>query len=141
LAGTEGGEEDRPHRDRPVRTLVLRDHGEREGRRVWRTSRARAPVAADQAEHDDEKEALQLAANQRTEQQTDAAVGAQNHHTAPRLYFAGYTNPLTGVLRQAGIEARAIAHAFRREKARAARSVSRPGDRTAGARRKGSAPN
>lgn len=45
------------------------------------------------------------------------AVGAQNHPAAPRLYFAGYTNPLTGVLRQAGIEARAIARAFRREKA------------------------
>ncbi len=41
------------------------------------------------------------------------AVGAQTHPAAPRLYFAGYTNPLTGVLRQAGIEARAIAHAFR----------------------------
>ncbi|MCX4884113.1 MULTISPECIES: NAD(P)/FAD-dependent oxidoreductase [unclassified Streptomyces] len=46
-------------------------------------------------------------------------VGAQTHPAAPRLYFAGYTNPLTGVLRQAGIEARAIAQALRREKARA----------------------
>ncbi|MFH0515598.1 flavin-containing monooxygenase [Streptomyces sp. M41] len=45
-------------------------------------------------------------------------VGAETHSDAPRLYFAGYTNPLTGVLRQAGIEARAIAHAVRREKAR-----------------------
>ncbi|OKK16189.1 monooxygenase [Streptomyces sp. CB00455] len=46
------------------------------------------------------------------------AVGARTHPEAPRLYFAGYTNPLTGVLRQAGIEARAIAHAFRGETAR-----------------------
>ncbi|MFC8201611.1 flavin-containing monooxygenase [Streptomyces sp. NPDC057298] len=46
------------------------------------------------------------------------AVGAQTHPAAPRLHFAGYTNPLTGVLRQAGIEARAIAQALRREKAR-----------------------
>jgi cation diffusion facilitator CzcD-associated flavoprotein CzcO len=45
------------------------------------------------------------------------AVGAQTHPAAPRLYFAGYTNPLTGVLHQAGIEARAIAHALRREQA------------------------
>ncbi|MFH8337508.1 flavin-containing monooxygenase [Streptomyces sp. AM6-12] len=45
-------------------------------------------------------------------------AGAETHPEAPRLYFAGYTNPLTGVLRQAGIEARAIAHAVRREKAR-----------------------
>lgn len=45
-------------------------------------------------------------------------AGAETHPEAPRLYFAGYTNPLTGVLRQAGIEARAIAHAVHREKAR-----------------------
>lgn len=55
------------------------------------------------------------------------AVGAQNHPAAPRLYFAGYTNPLTGVLRQAGIEARAIAHALRREKARATLRAPRLG--------------
>ncbi|KUM84082.1 MULTISPECIES: flavin-containing monooxygenase [Streptomyces] len=45
------------------------------------------------------------------------AGGPQPHPEAPRLYFAGYTNPLTGVLRQAGIEARAIARALRRETA------------------------
>ncbi|MEW2306736.1 NAD(P)/FAD-dependent oxidoreductase [Streptomyces sp. NPDC006655] len=45
-------------------------------------------------------------------------VGSETHPEAPHLYFAGYINPLTGVLRQAGIEARAIAHAVRREKAR-----------------------
>ncbi|GGW66225.1 hypothetical protein [Streptomyces caelestis] len=48
------------------------------------------------------------------------AVGARTlPPPAARLYFAGYTNPLTGVLRQAGIEAHAIAYAFRREKERA----------------------
>ncbi|MEV6759596.1 NAD(P)/FAD-dependent oxidoreductase [Streptomyces sp. NPDC051105] len=69
------------------------------------------------------------------------AVGAQTHPEAPRLYFAGYTNPLTGVLRQAGIEARAIAHAFRREKARATHFTPQLGDRTADALSKGHAPN
>jgi cation diffusion facilitator CzcD-associated flavoprotein CzcO len=59
------------------------------------------------------------------------AVGAQTHPAAPRLYFAGYTNPLTGVLRQAGIEARAIAHAFRRERSRANVLTPQPGDLTA----------
>ncbi|WP_079148795.1 flavin-containing monooxygenase [Streptomyces agglomeratus] len=59
------------------------------------------------------------------------AVGAQTHPEASRLYFAGYTNPLTGVLRQAGIEARAIAHALRRETARAPLPAPRVGDRGA----------
>ncbi|MEU8031357.1 NAD(P)/FAD-dependent oxidoreductase [Streptomyces sp. NPDC049099] len=68
------------------------------------------------------------------------AVGGQSHLTAPCLYFTGYTNPLTGVLRQAGIEARAIAHALRREKARAALRLPRPGGRTAGALDNGHAP-
>ncbi|MFD3843607.1 flavin-containing monooxygenase [Streptomyces sp. NPDC058642] len=54
------------------------------------------------------------------------ATGAQNHPAAPRLYFAGYTNPLTGVLRQAGIEARAIARALRREKTQAPLPTSHP---------------
>ncbi|MGQ4332539.1 flavin-containing monooxygenase [Streptomyces hayashii] len=69
------------------------------------------------------------------------AVGAQSHPAAPRLYFAGYTNPLTGVLRQAGIEARAIAQALRRDKARATLRIPRPGDRTADALGTGDAPN
>ncbi|MGW5597464.1 hypothetical protein ACWEWL_00020 [Streptomyces rochei] len=68
------------------------------------------------------------------------AVGGQSHPTAPRLYFSGYTNPLTGVLRQAGIEARAIAHALRREKARAALHLPQTGGRTTGALDKGPAP-
>ncbi|MEU0212425.1 flavin-containing monooxygenase [Streptomyces canus] len=69
------------------------------------------------------------------------AVGAQTHPAAPRLHFAGYTNPLTGVLRQAGIEARAIAHALRRENARATLRRPQPGDRTADALDKGHAPS
>lgn len=69
------------------------------------------------------------------------AVGAQNHPAAPLLYFAGYTNPLTGVLRQAGIEARAIARAFRREKSRATLPTPQLGDRTADAPDDGHAPS
>ncbi|MFE6623972.1 flavin-containing monooxygenase [Streptomyces sp. NPDC008086] len=57
-------------------------------------------------------------------------VGAQTHPEASRLYFTGYTNPLTGVLRQAGIEARAIAHALRRETVRVPLPSPRVGDRT-----------
>ncbi|MDQ0597970.1 putative flavoprotein involved in K+ transport [Streptomyces canus] len=68
-------------------------------------------------------------------------TGAQTHPEAARLYFAGYTNPLTGVLRQAGIEARAIAHAFRRETARAPLPSPRVADRTADTRRGGHAPS
>jgi hypothetical protein len=69
------------------------------------------------------------------------AVGAQHHPAAPRLHFAGYTNPLTGVLRQAGIEARAIAHALQREKTRATLRTPQLGDRTADALNKGHAPS
>ncbi|MCK8438704.1 NAD(P)/FAD-dependent oxidoreductase [Streptomyces sp. D2-8] len=69
------------------------------------------------------------------------AAGARTHPEAPRLYFAGYTNPLTGVLRQAGIEARAIAHAFRRETARAPLLTPRGGDPTADTPQRGHAPS
>ncbi|MFF5956257.1 flavin-containing monooxygenase [Streptomyces luteogriseus] len=69
------------------------------------------------------------------------AVGTRNHPAAPRLYFAGYTNPLTGVLRQAGIEARAITQACRREKARATRFIPQLGARTVDAPGKGPAPS
>ncbi|KOG37166.1 flavin-containing monooxygenase [Streptomyces resistomycificus] len=65
------------------------------------------------------------------------AVGARTNPEAVGLYFAGYTNPLTGVLRQAGIEARAIAQAFRRETARAALLTPHVGDRTADILRRG----
>ncbi|MCX3290736.1 NAD(P)/FAD-dependent oxidoreductase [Streptomyces sp. NEAU-H22] len=69
------------------------------------------------------------------------AVGAQNHPAAPRLYFAGFTNPLTGVLRQAGIEARAITQACRREKTRATRFIPQLGAHTVDAPGKGPAPS
>ncbi|MET8168525.1 NAD(P)/FAD-dependent oxidoreductase [Streptomyces sp. NPDC005329] len=69
------------------------------------------------------------------------AVGAQTHPEAPRLYFAGYTNPLTGVLRQAGIEARAITHALRRETERTPLLTPQVGDRTADTHQRGHAPS
>ncbi|WP_051827439.1 flavin-containing monooxygenase [Streptomyces bicolor] len=67
------------------------------------------------------------------------AVGGRTLPEAACLYFAGYTNPLTGVLRQAGIEAHAIAHAFRREKARAPLPTPRVGDRAADTPHRGDA--
>ncbi|WP_405504055.1 flavin-containing monooxygenase [Streptomyces purpurascens] len=68
-------------------------------------------------------------------------VGARTLPGAARLYFAGYTNPLTGVLRQAGIDARAIAHAFRREEARAPLPAPRVGDRATDTRPDGHPPS
>ncbi len=41
--------------------------------------------------------------------------GARTHPKAPGLYFAGYTNPLNGALRQTGLDARAIARAIHGE--------------------------
>ncbi|MGW0733083.1 flavin-containing monooxygenase [Streptomyces sp. NPDC002851] len=46
-----------------------------------------------------------------------AVHGARTHPAAPHLYFTGFTNPLNGALHQAGIEARPIAHAIRRDTA------------------------
>jgi cation diffusion facilitator CzcD-associated flavoprotein CzcO len=69
------------------------------------------------------------------------AVGGRTLAGAARLYFAGYTNPLTGVLRQAGIDARAIAHAFRREEARAPLPAPRVGDRATDTRPEGHPPS
>jgi putative flavoprotein involved in K+ transport len=40
--------------------------------------------------------------------------GARTSTTAPHLYFTGFTNPLSGALYQAGVEARAIARAVAR---------------------------
>ncbi|GAU71203.1 putative oxidoreductase [Streptomyces sp. NBRC 110611] len=40
--------------------------------------------------------------------------GARTSPHAPQLYFAGYHNPLTGALREIGIEGRRIARAIRR---------------------------
>ncbi|MEW2579602.1 flavin-containing monooxygenase [Streptomyces syringium] len=41
-------------------------------------------------------------------------TGPRTAPQAPGLYFAGYTNPLSGALRQCGIDARAIARAIHR---------------------------
>ncbi|MFG2322083.1 hypothetical protein [Streptomyces sp. NPDC048568] len=67
------------------------------------------------------------------------AVGALTRPEAARLYFTGYTNPLTGVLRQAGIEARAIARALRREAVQVPLPSTRVGDRTTDTLRRGHA--
>ncbi|WP_223279839.1 flavin-containing monooxygenase [Streptomyces sp. SDr-06] len=53
-----------------------------------------------------------------------AAHGARTIPAAPHLYFAGFTNPLSGALHQAGVEARAIARAI------AAPYPSMPGQRS-----------
>jgi putative flavoprotein involved in K+ transport len=42
--------------------------------------------------------------------------GAQTHPGAPRLHFIGYTNPLSGMFREFGIDARRIARALARER-------------------------
>src|SRR5204863_8208545 len=45
--------------------------------------------------------------------------GGRTHPNAPRLYFIGYTNPVSGMFREFGIVARRIARAIRRERRRA----------------------
>ncbi len=40
--------------------------------------------------------------------------GARTHPSAPGLYFTGYTNPITGMFRELGIDARRIARAVAR---------------------------
>jgi putative flavoprotein involved in K+ transport len=42
--------------------------------------------------------------------------GGRTHPNAPRLYFTGYTNPLSGMFREFGIVARQIARAIARER-------------------------
>jgi putative flavoprotein involved in K+ transport len=42
------------------------------------------------------------------------AHGPRTHPRAPGLYFIGYSNPISGNLREIGIDARKIARAFRR---------------------------
>jgi putative flavoprotein involved in K+ transport len=44
--------------------------------------------------------------------------GGQTHPTAPDLYFSGYSNPLSGNLREVGIEARRIARSVRASRGR-----------------------
>jgi putative flavoprotein involved in K+ transport len=45
--------------------------------------------------------------------------GGRTHPNAPRLYFIGYTNPISGMFREFGIVARRIARAIARERASA----------------------
>jgi putative flavoprotein involved in K+ transport len=45
--------------------------------------------------------------------------GAEAHPNAPRLYFIGYTNPISGMFREFGIDARRIARALERERRQA----------------------
>ncbi len=42
------------------------------------------------------------------------ALGARTHAAAPGLYFIGYSNPISGNLREMGSDARGIARAIRR---------------------------
>jgi NADPH-dependent glutamate synthase beta subunit-like oxidoreductase len=44
--------------------------------------------------------------------------GAQTHPDAPRLHFIGYTNPISGMFREFGIDARRIARALVRDRER-----------------------
>ena len=43
--------------------------------------------------------------------------GDRTHPSAPRLYFIGYTNPISGMFREFGITARRIARAIARDRA------------------------
>jgi len=45
--------------------------------------------------------------------------GAATHPSAPRLWFTGYTNPISGMFRELGIDAKRIARAVVRERAAA----------------------
>jgi putative flavoprotein involved in K+ transport len=42
--------------------------------------------------------------------------GGETHPNAPRLYFIGYTNPISGMFREFGIDAKRIARAIARER-------------------------
>jgi putative flavoprotein involved in K+ transport len=48
--------------------------------------------------------------------------GGETHPNAPRLYFIGYTNPVSGMFREFGITARQIARALRRDRSAASSS-------------------
>ena len=47
-----------------------------------------------------------------------AVHGGATHASAPRMYFIGYTNPVSGMFREFGIDARRIARAISRERRR-----------------------
>lgn len=50
--------------------------------------------------------------------------GASTHPNAPDLYFIGYSNPISGYLREVGIEARRIARAISRRRGRDLKKAS-----------------
>ncbi len=50
-------------------------------------------------------------------------AGARTDPNAPRLYFTGYTNPISGMFRELAIDARRIGRAVVRERANAQRRV------------------
>jgi putative flavoprotein involved in K+ transport len=53
-----------------------------------------------------------------------AVYGDQAHPNAPNLYFVGFTNPLSGNLREVGIEARRIARTVARAKRQPAEAAA-----------------
>ena len=53
--------------------------------------------------------------------------GARTHPNASRLYFIGYTNPVSGMFREFGIDARRIARAIKRDR-RQAPVAARPAE-------------
>jgi putative flavoprotein involved in K+ transport len=57
-----------------------------------------------------------------------AVNGARTHPSAPGLYFTGYTNPISGMFRELGIDSRRIAKTIAREQAdrRAAAATAGP---------------
>ena len=58
------------------------------------------------------------------------AHGARTHPSAPGVYFLGYTNPVSGMFHEIGIDARRIARAIRRDSRRRGPGPSRDRDAT-----------
>jgi putative flavoprotein involved in K+ transport len=52
--------------------------------------------------------------------------GGTTHANAPNLYFIGYTNPISGMFREFGIDARRIAKAIARERRAATAEAAEP---------------
>jgi len=61
--------------------------------------------------------------------------GAATHPGAPKLWFTGYTNPISGMFRELGIDAKRIARAVVRDRALRAAAAARPGPASAPAPR------
>jgi putative flavoprotein involved in K+ transport len=64
-----------------------------------------------------------------------AVHGPQTHRAAPHLYFIGFSNPISGNLREIGIDARRIARAITSHRSRAAAAARRPPSSGPGSRR------